>query len=113
MLRHFRRIHENDALFPKMCVFRWNLVIFLENLQILPMVNVTSFSQISQKWRPFFENVFFFAQNSQKTSIFCRNEQGTPAKIGVGHFILDNLSHAYHGRITYPYCAYHSLTKNV
>ena len=48
-VRHFRRIHKNDALFLKMCVFRKDFVIFWENLQIVPMVNVTSFSQNSRK----------------------------------------------------------------
>ena len=45
-VRHFRRIHKNEALFLKMYVFRRNLVNSWENLQILPMGNVRHFRRI-------------------------------------------------------------------
>ena len=58
---HFRRIHKNDVLFLKICVFREYLVNlyvfrknppltphpqFYKNLQILPMENVRHFRRI-------------------------------------------------------------------
>ena len=61
------------------------------------------------KTTPLFWKCVFFSQNSQKWAFFRRNEQGAPAKIGVGHFILDNLTHAYHGRITCPWMGCPSL----
>ena len=94
-----------------MC-FRGKLVNSLENLQILPMGNVRHFRRIRKNDVPFLKMCVFFAEFAEM-NIFRRNEQGTPAKIGVGHFILDNLTHAYHGRITYPYsgaAGYHPLT---
>ena len=47
-VRHFRRIHEHDNLFLKMCVFREHLVNSLKNLQILPMGNVRHFRRIHE-----------------------------------------------------------------
>ena len=85
-VRHFRRIHKNDVHFLKMCAFRehvlklcvfrkqlvnlcvfsWNLVNSWWKFNELfgESTNSThgkraSFSQISQKWRPFSENVRF------------------------------------------------------
>ena len=58
-VRHFRRIHENDILFLKMCVFREHLVNSLENLQILPVGNVRHFRRIHEHDNMFSENVCF------------------------------------------------------
>ena len=52
-VRHFRRIHENDNIFLKMCVFREHLVNSLENLQILPVGNVRHFRRIRKNVGPF------------------------------------------------------------
>ena len=52
-VRHFRRIHKNDALFPNMCVFSRKFDESLENLQILPMGNVRHFRRIRKNDGPF------------------------------------------------------------
>ena len=85
------------AFFVEIWWFFWKIYKFY------PWSTLRHFRRIRKNDAPFLK-MCVFSQNSQTISIFCRNEQGTPAKIGVGHFILDNLTHAYHGRITYPFC---------
>ena len=81
-VRHFRRIHKNDTLFLKMCVFREhfvNLCVFpgnfvnsWENLQILPLGNVRLFRRIRKNDTPFLKARAFFAEFTE-INIFRRN----------------------------------------
>ena len=61
-VRHFRRIHKNDTLFLKMCVFRGKLVNNLEHPQILPLGNVRHFRRIRKNDVPFLKTCVFFAE---------------------------------------------------
>ena len=69
---HFRRIHENDALFLKMCVFREHLVNSLENLQILPMGNVRHFRRIHEN-DALFLKMCVFREQIHNLCVFRKN----------------------------------------
>ena len=68
-VRHFRRIHKNDTLFLKICVFRENLVNSLEHLQILPMGNVRHFRRIHEN-DTFFLKMYVFRDHLVNLSVF-------------------------------------------
>ena len=68
--------------FLKLCVFRWNLVNYLENLQILPLGNVRHFRRIRKNDVPFLKTCVFFAEFTE-ISIFRRTSVISVNKVTI------------------------------